>query len=608
MAQGEGCDICSSNAAFQLALCYLLGFGVQPDKQESDKWLHSSSKSPAEMSDTLQRIQQMELKARVVESLMELGYSDMLKITYLRDGVLAEAIQRYQEMVSAQENLFGPTHLSPNRLRNLLVTMLRWNNQLQESLSLAQYNLKIAKDSNVGQLDLLVLEGGIVTVYRDLGEMEKAELVARRIEEGYATGPYKDHFARFSNQVELARILVERKKYEEAIEFGQEIERSCVSKLGTYHDSTLSVRRSLVMAYDAVGQLEKAVDINEVLVRTSEECTAADDPILIEDLSKLSIQYFVLGKHDAAQKCYDKIKALVAENTKNAAPAVNSANNYATKLISRGELDKGVAILEMLIIRFETILGPERIELVLIMGNLAVAYQLLEQWEKAEHLERRVWEVRRRLLGTSHPHTITALRNLAANLVRQHRFAESATLSQEVLSVLESVPGTLDEDKFTTVAEIARTLVSAEDWAGALPFFEQELEWKRKTSSVSLSGLVLLATCFMKLGQPPKARPIILDFIDQVQRGGNESANTLVSCLINLAAACLERECLIETEQVLCIGAILSKQLPDSSSDLHLKLEAGVDEFLRRRGTDDVGLVFKPSNILDQVQIAQNRG
>ncbi|KAF2259193.1 kinase-like protein [Lojkania enalia] len=604
MAQGEGCDTCSSNAAFQLALCYLLGFGVQADKKESDKWLHASSKTAAEMSNTLQRIRQRELGDPVTESLTRLGYSGSLNITYEQDGVLGEAIQQYQNMVLAQENLFGPAHFSPIRLRGILVTLLRWNNQFQESLSLALYSLKIGEDLDIHQLDLLGLKAGLVEAYMSLGEMEKAEFFARGIEEAYAAGPYKDHVARLRNQGVLARILLERENYEEAVELGQEAEQNCISKLGIHHDITLSVRRSLVTAYDRVGNLEKAVEVNERLLEAREKCNVADDPILIEDLSRLSVQYCLLGKHDAAQRCYHRIDALVAENIKNAAPAVNSANNYATHLISRGELDKAVTILKYLFVQFEASLGPKRGEFILVMGNLAAAYQFLEQWESAEPLERRVWEARRELLGNSHPHTITALRNLATNLLRQNRFAEAAALRQEELCILESVPETSDETKISVVSEIARILVSAKDWAGALPFFEQELEWKHpkggKTPSKSLSGMALVATCFIKLDHVSKARPMILNFINQVQRGGNESADNIIPCVISLAAACLERECLIEAEQVLVIGVFLSQQLSASSSDLRLKLEAEVDQFLKRRGTEDMSLVFNPSNILPE--------
>jgi tetratricopeptide (TPR) repeat protein len=600
MAQGEGCDTCSSNAAFQVALCYLIGFGVRPDRQESDRWLHRSTRTLDEMEDTLRRIRQAELKAKALESLTQLGYSGMLDTTYQRDGVLHEAIQQYQEMIKAQENLLGRTHFSPIRLRSLLITLMRYGDgdQNLEALNLAQSNLKIAEDRNVDQVDLLGMKSQTARIYLDLGYLETAESIAREIDHHYATGPHKDHINNLKNQEFLAYVLQKREKFSEAIDLGQKVEIACVSKLGIYHDSTLRAKRSLVEAYEGIGELEKAVELNENLVESREECTAADNPVLIEDISKLGVQYMLLKNHNAAEECYQKIATLVEENIKNAAPAMISANNCAAKLIKRGELEKSVEILEILIAKFETTLRPETSELIMMVGNLAAAYQLLEEWGRAEPLERRVWEARRRLLSSGHPHTITALRNLAANLIRQNRFGEAATLHQEEITILESLPGIEDQEKLAAVSEVVRCLMSTEDWAGAVPFLEKELV----VDPESLSGRVLLATCYMKLGNPAKARPMILAFLERLERGTQGSPHTIISQAIDLAAACQERGRLVEEEQVLVIGALLSKHLDSSQSELRQQVVAKVRDLLRRRGNEEEGLLFKPSRIRDLIQ------
>ena len=68
------------------------------------------------------------------------------------------------------------------------------------------------------------------------------------------------------------------------------------------------------------------------------------------------------------------------------------------------------------------------------MGNLASTYSDQGRWNEAEQLEVQVMDMRKRLLGPDHPHTLTSMANLASTYSDQGRWNEAEQLQVQVMT------------------------------------------------------------------------------------------------------------------------------------------------------------------------------
>ena len=69
------------------------------------------------------------------------------------------------------------------------------------------------------------------------------------------------------------------------------------------------------------------------------------------------------------------------------------------------------------------------------MANLAITYKNQGRWNEAEQLEIQVMDMRKKLLGAEHPHTLISIRNLACTYKDQGRICESEKLELEVMNI-----------------------------------------------------------------------------------------------------------------------------------------------------------------------------
>ena len=165
-------------------------------------------------------------------------------------------------------------------------------------------------------------------------------------------------------------------------------------------------------------------------VSTDEQFDAA----LVQDIARLGVQYYLLGRSDAALGCYKRVDNFVKRSIEMATPAVDAVNNCAIRLINCGELEKAATILERLLPESSTILGVQSKETAMVMGNLAYIYESKMQWDKVETLERQVLKTRRLVLGDTHPDTVIAMGNLRQTLLAQKRYVEAAEIAQQELA------------------------------------------------------------------------------------------------------------------------------------------------------------------------------
>jgi len=335
MVETIDCECCCRNAAFQLSLCHALGFGVIQNEQECAKWLSRSEKTSNELADTLARIKEAEPDAGFLARLAKLGYRMDLPSRHRQDGILSLAIEKYRSMILARQRSLGPSHFSTIRLKGILIKLLRWNNQHREDFA-----LEIIDKEELRPVDTVELKSTISLIYYELGENTKAESMEREILETYGSDQWRGDTSRLDSQINLVDILTARGQCEDARELGQKAVQECITELGIHHASTRAARRSLAAIYDMCGELAEALRTTEELVQSEEQYSKLEhiNPKLVENVSRLGVLYYRLGRYDSALSCYDRVQGWIKRNVANAIYAVNSVNNQATKLIQQGAI------------------------------------------------------------------------------------------------------------------------------------------------------------------------------------------------------------------------------------------------------------------------------
>jgi tetratricopeptide (TPR) repeat protein len=478
-------------------------------------------------------------------------------------------MEYYRHISLAREKALGPDHFSTLHLKHILIIHLMNENQYDEACKIASTMTRL---DNLSPSDRIAVNTILARLWAALGETEKAESVHRGLLECFADGRGPEDSERLDHQLDLVNLLLGRGEHEQALALALKTVEECLQELGLNHSITRSAKRRLAAAYDANGQLEKAVEVNEDLTRLKERVSADEqlDPVLVQDVARLGVQYYLLGRSDAALGCYKKVDNFVKRSIEMAAPAVDAVNNCAVRLINCGELEKAATILERLLPESSTVLGVQSKETAMVMGNLAYVYESKMQWDKVETLERQVLKTRRLVLGDSHPDTIIAMGNLRQTLLVQKRYLEAVDIARQELA---SICSQSNEQKIDAVETIAMAFESAGGSAEAVAFLEAEIalnsaETENPLPSGIVSAMVLATICHLHVDQVSRARELMAKFLPQLQNAKHlkEDCDILITNTMRLANMCLERDFIVEGEQVMAGLTVMYPQLPEDEA------------------------------------------
>lgn len=532
--------------------------------------------------------------------LSQRGHRTSLLVRYWEDGMLQEAARRHRATALLREKTFGPSHASTLRVKSLLVDVLLWNQSYLEALPIALENVENSS-VEIGLRDWLALRAQVAILYERLYRRDESEAILRENLQFYQDSPdTKDHPSRLFQQTLLAETLLNNGSSEEALELALTTEKEAVLTLGPHHATSISAKRAAVEALDLEGQLETAVWVHESLLSTVEKSRRPDHLLTIEQLAILGVQYYRLGRLDAAKQLYERVMELVAKDVNNAIPAVGAMVQYATILQRRGLTEESVTILENLRPRAEEHLGSEHQVVVSVLAGLSAAYHKQKRWTEAEALGRAALNGLRSTVGDMHSQTLAAFSNLATTLACQRRWAESAAVAKEHLGVLAGIGGAAQDvvNQPDLLFTIGRGLTLSQAFEEAAVYWDrlfgiQELgvsePGRGSESGGSLRAPVLAAVCHANLGHRPATRRCMRWIHARISQPWKDAPATVVHHLTELAKACDRQGWVAETEHALAAG----KSVAGSATDLILesvvsRLEDAAAQFAQKTGIKEL--------------------
>jgi tetratricopeptide (TPR) repeat protein len=166
-----------------------------------------------------------------------------------------------------------------------------------------------------------------------------------------------------------------------------------------------------------------------------------------------------LGQYAAAEATHGQAASLRKEVLgPEHLDTLTSMSNLAGVLDSQGKYEKAEAMNRQTLARYEKVLGPEHPHTLTSMGNLAEVLYRQGKYKEAEAMNRQTLARREKVLGPEHPDTLTSMGNLAGVLNSQGKYEEAEAMNRQTLARREKVLGPEHPHTLTSMYCLAHLL------------------------------------------------------------------------------------------------------------------------------------------------------
>ena len=251
----------------------------------------------------------------------------------------------------------------------------------------------------------------------------------------------------------------------------------------------------------------------------------------------------------------------------------SSLNNLAELYRSQGRYQAAEPLHQQALEMRRSLLGETHPDVATSLNNLALLYKLQGRYEAAEPLYIQALERFRSLLGDSHPHVATSLNNLAALYESQGRYEAAEPLFQQALEMSRSLLGDSHPDVATSLNNLALLYKSQGRYEDAEPLYQQALELRRSLLGENhpdvATSLNNLAGLYYSQGRYEAAEPLFQQALEMSRSLLGENHPDVASSLNNLAGlyAYMQRFDLAEALMLQALEMrqrLLGEQHPDT--------------------------------------------
>jgi hypothetical protein len=167
-----------------------------------------------------------------------------------------------------------------------------------------------------------------------------------------------------------------------------------------------------------------------------------DDPETLEAARMVAQILWALGEYERARDLDEDTLAHKRRLLGEDHPAtLASANNFARDLSKLGEYEQARTLDEDILARNRRVLGEDHLNTLISASNLALDLHQLGDYQRACTLDEDILTRSRRVLGEDHPDTLTSASNLANDLSALGEYQQARTLHEDVLARRRRVLG-----------------------------------------------------------------------------------------------------------------------------------------------------------------------
>jgi len=305
--------------------------------------------------------------------------------------------------------------------------------------------------------------------------------------------------------------------------------------LGEDHPDTVTSRGNLASAYVAAGDLGRAIPLFEQALAGSVRVLGRDHRDTLAARSNLAAAYVAAGDLGRAIPLFEQALAgSVRVLGRDHRDTLTFRNNLAGACRAAGDLGRAIPLLEQTLADRQRVLGEDHPDTLLSRGNLAGAYQDAGDLARAIPLYEQTLAGSVRVLDEDHPQTLTARNNLAGVYQAAGDLGRAIPLYEQALAGSVRVLSENHPDTLACRNNLAYGYQAAGDLGRAIPLFEQALaDNVRVLGRDHRDTLAIrnnLAGAYVAAGDPGRAIPLLEQTLADRQRvPGEDHPDTLLS-------------------------------------------------------------------------------
>jgi hypothetical protein len=316
----------------------------------------------------------------------------------------------------------------------------------------------------------------------------------------------------------------------------------CKAELGEDHPDTLTSMYSLAISYRAVGQIEKALGLNEQTLSLRRAKLGEDHPNTLNSMITLANSYSDIGQNDKALALREQtLKFSRAKLGEDHPDTLSSMMGLANSYSDVGQIDKALALREQALKFSRAKLGEDHPDTLRSMNNLANSYWEAGQNEEALALNEQTLRLRRAKLGDDHPDTLRSMNNLSISYTASGRYGKALELIEQAFKLRQMKLGNDHPDTMSSMESLANAYLDVKQIHNALELHQQTLKLRRarlgEDHPDTLNSMMSLAVSYGAIGQKENAVAVWKkNFQLSISRLGEDHPRTLRS-MMGLASA-----------------------------------------------------------------------
>ncbi|KAG8527747.1 uncharacterized protein KY384_007901 [Bacidia gigantensis] len=573
----------TANIAFQVALCYKLGFGISRDERKSADALQKSNESEINFEHLISYWEEMEEKRFRASALMasrgkhHLQYIDF-GIHYSEQKILQDAeLQLLQDIANIELNLGAQNEFLlflKNALTSLYQTQGRWNQaeKILREIIPASINL-LGKQATSTQVLMLRL----AAMLKFQWQLDEAEGLEKEVMSTFTMTHGPTHAVTMTSISRIVGTLVHQGRLEEAEREEARVYKTKKRLMGDEHPLTLLSLSNLTVLFYLQGRWRKAENsarracklstrvygskhVNTAqcessfasclleggrtkdaekkfrkAIKTMEQVYGKNNPRMLSVKGHLARTKSLQGQwKEAAKLRVENLEVSSKTLGEDHPTTLNQMSDLASTLHDQGQWSEAEALLTRAFDLSVGRLGQENINTLNIMANLASVVRERGRFEESEKLQKQLLDVCMRKLGPKSLITISYEAHLALTICKRGRLSEAEEMFRRVLDGRGSMLRPDHPDTITSTMDLGSTLWKQCRFDEAGSLFRRVIAAREKSlgteHSETLKGMDHLALTLWKQGSLQEAEGLALQVLQtRIRTLGEEHPNTLTS-------------------------------------------------------------------------------
>jgi len=275
-------------------------------------------------------------------------------------------------------------------------------------------------------------------------QFESAEALLRGVVESGQNRFGENHLAVLESRLHLSIVIQEQGRYYEAERLQRELLNTLIKSAKEDHKHTLQTKLALAVTLTCQTRFYEAASIQYEVLEASQQRFGSEDPFTLQVMGDLALSQVKKGiHHQSVKACRFQWDAWKASKGETHPQTIAAKLNTALALSEEGNYTGSYTLAYEIWGHRKHELGAEHPDTLRAEAHLAFcndnqalhgkAEDRQGLQAQAEEIYRRVWTIKKKILGEAHPDTLRSLLDVALHLQRRREHREAEMLFMQVL-------------------------------------------------------------------------------------------------------------------------------------------------------------------------------